>query len=271
MRIHAHLLLTTALSTTLVAAVPSAASAQDPAYDWSGFYVGSTIGVVQSDGPVDFNYPAGGGPPAGSGYGFDGNTLTLDGASRDTGLPTIFHLDARNAAVGIDMGYNVQFGQLVLGIEGDISAVNERSAGSGATPSGKTIVTATTSLDSLSSLRARAGISVDRLMFFATGGLAAGQTSLDTGLDYGPDGGKSASAHGSSAGLVTGVIGGAGIEYAATDKLSIKLEGLYFNLNSQTATAHGSGINGGPQTLQPYSATYSPSGFEVRAGLNVHF
>jgi len=98
-------------------------------------------------------------------------------------------------------------------------------------------------------------------MFFATGGLAVAQTSLDTGLDYGPDGGKSASVHGLSAGLVTGVIGGAGTENAATDKLSIKLEGLYFSLNSQTATAHGSGINGGPQTLQPNSARYSPSGF----------
>jgi len=36
---------------------------------------------------------------------------------------------------------------LMRAIEGDISAVNEKSAGSGATPSGKTIVTATTSLD----------------------------------------------------------------------------------------------------------------------------
>lgn len=262
----AQLLLATALSTPVVLAAPVAVLAQGPApFDWTGFYVGQTMGLVQSGGSVDIGYPAG--PPASGSFGFEGNTFVNSTGGLDPGLPTLFALSGRGSVVGIDAGYNKQMGQFVFGLEGDLSKFADGAAASasGTSTSGNTVVRVDGSVSSLLSARARAGVSIDRLMLFATAGFAAGQASVGTDLTYQDN----AKGTGSTNGIVIGAIGGVGAEYALTDKISIKAEGLYYRLGSLTATATGDGTS--DTISQPYTATYSPSGYIVRGGLNVHF
>src|SRR5205085_1356672 len=124
--------------------------------------------------------------------------------------------------------------------------------------------------------RVRAGVAVDKLLIFATAGVAAGQGALSTSFDY-RDTGKAftntASSNGSASGLLPGFVVGAGGEYAVNDKLSIKAEGMYYRLSGLTVTANGSGSTGlgTPATVQPYSATFTPSGAVFRLGANIRF
>lgn len=266
----AQLLVATALSSTMSLLVPGLAAAQDlKGFDWSGFYVGANVGVVRSTGTADLDYP--GGPPPGSGFGFSGNNLYRAGSLVDADLPKLFKLNSVGSIGGLDAGFNMQSGAFVFGLEGDLSAVDGTGASrTGTSTSGGTVVNVTTSLDALMTARARAGIAVDRLMFFATAGLAVGHSSLGTDLNY-SDLGKSVAEAGKSGGLVPGVVGGLGAEYALSDKVSVKTEALYYWLPGQSATATGSGIDGGPVPAQPYSVTNNQSGVLVRAGIDFHF
>ena len=268
------LLAATALSTTLGSLLPAAAYAQH-AFNWSGPYAGGSIGIAAAGGSTDLSYPAPGVSSLGTGFEFGGGGLLYDGlpGDGDAGpLPATFGLDTRGGLVVVNAGYNLQSGQFVYGIEGDYGLLNGASHRSGTTPSGDTTVTSDTSLSSLMSLRARAGIVADRLMFFATAGLAAGQTALDTNLTF--DNGKHhANAAGHASGLQPGFIAGGGLEFAATDHLTLKAQVLYYNLEPLSATATGSGFvdPASTSTLQPYAATYKPSGLLIETGINVKF
>jgi outer membrane immunogenic protein len=267
----APLLLATALSGTMTAFAPAHALAQDAAaFDWSGFYAGAVAGAATVTGGVNLLYPAPGAAVPATGYHFDGNAL-LGNSVDEIGLPTLFAIDNAGSVVGMDAGYNQQVGHFVFGLEGDLSHLTNRAHAAATSDSGLTTVTADASLDALLTLRARAGVAVDRLMFFATAGLAVGHTTLGTDLNY-SDMGKSAFAHGSALGLASGVVIGGGAEYAVNDNVSIKAEGLYYRLPGQTVTATGSGVNSGSVGFQPYAAkTDDPTGFMARVGINFHF
>jgi outer membrane immunogenic protein len=254
---------------------PAHVLAQDAtAFDWSGFYAGAVAGGLRTTGGVAMTYPAAGTQAPAGGYSFSGNSL-LGGTAAETGLPALFALNQAGSVVGVEAGYNRQIGHFVFGLEGDFTRLASPTHDAGTSDSGLTTVSIDTSLDALT-LRGRAGIAVDRLLFFATAGLAVGHTTLDTDLNY-ADGAKNAFAHGSAHGLVPGIVIGAGGEYAVNDNVSIKAEGLYYRFaGTTTATATGSGttISGGnpvPAGVQPYSATYDPEGFAARVGLNFHF
>ena len=252
--------------------VPGPAVAQDlRSFDWTGFYAGARVGVVQSAGRSVPTYPAGGAPLAGTGFGFSGGDLYFNGGLQDAGLPTLFTLNSDGSVGGVDLGYNVQGGPVVVGIEGDLaSLVGAEAAQTRASPSGQTNVGVTANIDALATARIRTGVAVDRLMFFATAGLAVGHTSLSSDLHY--DNGKSATASGATDGWSLGGVAGLGAEYALNNRISLNAEGLYYRLAPQTVTATGSGVSGGAATtLQPYSVTNSPSGLIVRGGINVHF
>lgn len=240
-------------------------------FDWSGFYLGGTMGVVVQTDTATVTYPDT--TPAGAtGFTFFGNDLYLDGLLQDTALPTAFKIDGNGPAVGVTAGYNLQNGTFVYGVEGDVSVLKTKFSSASATSgSGDTTVTVTSSLDSLASLRVRGGVTVDRLLLFATAGIAGGNSTLSTTFDY-ADSGKAAQGSGSTSGLIGGVIAGVGAEYAASDKVSFKFETLYYSLRGRTVTASGSGTDfGSPETLSPFTVTGNPSGLVLRAGANFHF
>jgi len=112
--------------------------------------------------------------------------------------------DGRGLLGGLQAGYNYDFGGFVLGVEGDIQLADIRyEAGGG-----------NIRIDSFGTLRARAGAAIDRFLPYVTGGLAYGHASYEFG-------GLSTSAGN------TGWTVGAGLEYAATDNISVKAEYLY--------------------------------------------
>jgi len=133
---------------------------------------------------------------------------------------------------GAQAGYNYQIGSFVVGLEGDIQYAdfghkNVFVPGIG--------FVGNTSSDWFGTVRARAGVAFDRALVYATGGFAF--------------------ADGNNGWTV-----GGGIEYAFTNNLSAKVEGLYVNLNNDSKHY---GILG-------YNHGHNEFGV-VRAGLNFRF
>ncbi|MGX1786906.1 outer membrane protein [Bosea sp. NPDC055332] len=115
--------------------------------------------------------------------------------------------------LGGQMGYNLQLGGLVTGLEADISM---NGLGKGAKRTGGT----SADMRYVSTLKARAGFAFDRFLVYGLGGVAYGSLKASDGL---------VSKEKSKVGYVVG----AGAEYGITDNLSAKLEYNYVSLGKQ--------------------------------------
>ncbi|WP_114943662.1 outer membrane protein [Microvirga calopogonii] len=104
---------------------------------------------------------------------------------------------------GAQAGYNYQIGSFVVGLEGDIQYAD--FGGNDVILADGTIADFNNS-DWFGTVRARAGVAFDRALIYATGGFAFADGA-------------------------TGWTVGGGIEYAITNNLSAKVEGLYVNLD----------------------------------------
>lgn len=195
--------------TAALALVASAAQAADlpgryapapvydamPAFTWTGFYVGANAGYGWSTGTSRYYDPAFG-YAGGSSGGFVG---------------------------GGQLGYNYQFGMFVLGAETDIqyAAVGNKGASYG------TVYYPGNSDGFFGTIRARAGVAFDRALVFATGGFAygdiGGNNSYDTLLGVRRDDSTNG-----------GWTLGGGVEYAVTNNITAKVEGLYVNLDTRS-------------------------------------
>ena len=122
------LLSATSLATTLLFLVPGAALAQGPVHNWSGPYLGASIGAVGGHSYLDFDYASGSGDPTSVIVPVLGPSLTVTG------------------------GYNFQNGAFVYGIEADGTLMSV----SGESKSG-TLYDVTSRLDSLLTLAWSAG------------------------------------------------------------------------------------------------------------------
>jgi outer membrane immunogenic protein len=127
-------------------------------YDWSGFYLGASIGGVWTH--VERNYPA----------------LPLVGFPVST-----FTTDASDTIYDIHAGVQTQWGWLVLGVEANYSAgFREMQSTTGPLPNppfagcgvGGCLVQ--NKITNLFTAGPRLGVAWDRLMVFGTGGYAAG-------------------------------------------------------------------------------------------------
>jgi len=138
---------------------------------------------------------------------------------------------------GAQVGYNHQVSPSgVLGLEADISgtAIDDKFGG------------VKFGVDYLGTIRARAGYSLDRTMFYLTGGLAYGQGDLSiAGL--------------SNTQFHWGWTLGGGVEAMVTPRVSARLEYLYVNLNKETYQS----------VLGPMSVGYNTN--LVRGGINYRF
>ena len=156
-----------------------------PLFTWTGFYAGIN-----------------------GGYGFGdskGSGKALAG-SPDGGL------------VGGTIGYNYQYQQLVVGLEGDADF-----AGIGNTQTSAGPLTAKSNLNSEFTIRGRAGYAINRALFFVTGGYAGGNlhsTVYDTPTNI----------YAANSNYLNGYAIGAGVEYAFMPNLSGKVEYLYTDL-----------------------------------------
>ncbi len=150
----------------LSTAIPVKAPAETRAYDWTGFYFGSNIGIAGGHSNWTVNDLAGGTPPVSGSFGLyrapDGFT---EGGSWFEGL---------------QVGYNYMLSnRMVLGVEADATApafqdLSGLSIGGISSFNSPTLGQATFGETVLSSgtVRARIGYAPGSWLFYATGGLA---------------------------------------------------------------------------------------------------
>jgi hemoglobin/transferrin/lactoferrin receptor protein len=199
------------------------ASIGAPGSDWTGFYVGGHLG-----------------------YGLAnerGVTTAADG--RPGGIPATESADLnfRNLTKGFQSGFNYQFSnRLVIGIEGDFSWTKFKNTqdaitteGAGLTAGGFLQAKTDYKFEWTASLRGRVGYAVDRVLVYATGGLAflketeiRTQYRSDSASANAPAGSWTQGAFKEQASATrSGWILGAGFEYALTNSWSLKGEYSY--------------------------------------------
>ncbi len=192
------------------------------AYDWTGIYVGVHVGGGYSDSSWTD-------PITGLGDGTFNNYGFLGGAQ---------------------VGGNVQFNRLVLGLEGDFSWTSLKA--SSADSIGEAI---STSVPWTSTVTGRVGAAFDRLLVYGKGGLALAQdqsTLTDLGGNLATD-----------TFLRTGWTAGAGLEYALDDNWSAKIEYDYLSFGSQSMSFS--------TPLETVGSSASLNVQEIKAGLNFRF
>lgn len=201
-----------------VSALTTPAEAQS-ARTWEGFYLGAHVGYGDMDADGTFN---------------PGSTVDLG------------DLDMSGVLGGAQLGYNYDTGSVVVGIEADLSFIYESDDAFAPTSTDN----ASGDLDLLASVRGRVGVPVDQardVLVYGTLGVAYRKAEVEVfdGIrgeidtlsqridfdDFGP------------------VFGG-GVEWAASDRVSLRLEGLYYAFNlfsdrekSITLSAAGSADN----------------------------
>jgi outer membrane immunogenic protein len=143
---------------------------------------------------------------------------------------------------GVYGGFNLQSGQVVYGIEGDLGASGVDAGGFNATTG--TGISADS--NAFGSLRGRVGLAYDPFLFFATGGVALANKELTSA------GATDENTH-------VGYTLGAGVEAEVTPNLTSRIEYRYSDFGAET---------------YDFGATSTSSGFDehsVRAGLALKF
>jgi opacity protein-like surface antigen/outer membrane protease len=224
-------------------AVPRVPAAAPLAYGWTGGYFGAQAGYSFGETTATFaSFPIVFGP-----FGPQATTRLRSGGV--TG--------------GAQWGYNYQTGKLILGSESDISWVDRRvsagAAGFGIRGAPFESVTIQ-KLDWLGTSRVRLGVTpFDRLLIYATGGVAYGHVTAGTSLSF-----PRVTYASEQSRLQVGWTAGAGAEYAVTNALSAKIEYLYYDLGGATVVGLPIPINPPFETHTHFSMT----GHLVRVGLN---
>ncbi|MCP8940102.1 porin family protein [Alsobacter sp. SYSU M60028] len=202
-----------------------------PMYNWTGFYVGANAGYAWGSGDLTFiNFPT---TELGSGMSLDNDGFTA----------------------GVQVGYNYQINQFVLGVEADANWVEGSDK---RTVLGPTLTAyGTSKVEWLSTIRARLGFAVNNFLIYGTGGFAFGQGKATLTIADA----EGTQWSGSQSGTRTGWTLGAGVEYAFTRNWTARVEYLYYDLGDKTFYA--------PQSTAAVKADFN--GNIIRAGVNYKF
>jgi outer membrane immunogenic protein len=229
-----------------------------PVFTWSGFYVGVNAGYGFGNNDEETNsyfLPFGsvvGTTPAGQTFAAaTSGTLTIN--NRDNN-------DRDGFVGGAQIGYNFQFGSFVAGVEADLQfadlggnnndnrffgtggfysfvPVGPGAVGLGAFGAPAPAVVTNNGnggIDWFGTVRARLGFAFDRVLVYGTGGFAfGGGGDSNNGYNFGFYGDNDDDTR-------VGYALGGGIEYAFTNNLTFKLEGLYVNLGD--SNNHNGGV-----------------------------
>jgi outer membrane immunogenic protein len=242
-------------------------------YNWTGFYIGGNVGYSWGRESTDGTLT---GTQNVSVFRTAGPTLVSSVDSATAGS-----LRGRANMDGIigggQIGYNWQSSQWLFGLEADFQGSDERASADVCTaagcPVGSSFFTANYKLDWFGTARGRVGfLATDRVLLYATGGLAYGHFSADAPflpLSWGS----------TRAGWTVG----AGAEAAIGGNWSVKLEYLYMDLgnvggNGASATTVTNALNTPNQGFNTVTTTTATSAFNtkftdniVRVGLNYRF
>lgn len=179
-------------------------------------------------------------------------------------------LDTDGVIAGGQIGYNVQMGGVVFGIEADISYTdmedNVRVTTTALNGNDRLNNDFRKELEYLGTVRGRFGFAFDRTLVYATAGLAYGEVHNSANF-FGPAGQLQFT--GSKSSTETGYVVGGGIEHAFTPNWTLKAEYLYYDLGDNTVGVNVVPGSGGGGT--GYDSRFENDGHIVRAGLNYKF
>lgn len=232
-------------------------------YNWSGFYAGLNAGV-----------------------GFGHASTSTDtvfspvGYFATTSVPAISAAGSQSSdkagfTGGIQIGYNWQMNNVVLGLEGDFGYLGLRASSSGGAvypccaPTAFT-VSSTAKTDWVATLRPRIGFASNNWLIYATGGLAIGEVKGDFNfVDTFATASESASISKTKVGWAVG----GGVEYGMMGPWSLKLEYLHVDLGSVSGTSGNLTAFNPPVAFPTNVFTHSVKITDdiVRVGLNYKF
>ena len=138
------------------------------------------------------------------------------------GWSTSQGLDAKGAFGGGQIGYNYQFGTFVIGLEGDVAGANISQTVNGITVFGVPFTSAFTN-DTLASVRGRAGVAYNTMLFYGTAGGGWAHNKISANIN-----GLTAS----SDAWQSGWTAGAGIEWSFAPNWTGKFEYLHYGLGN---------------------------------------
>ena len=235
----------TALAADLPApmSMPAMPAPAPTAYDWTGFYLGLHGGYAWGESDVELSEEVLG----------------------DIGETSI---DLEGWLAGVQGGFNYQMGHFVVGIEADASWSDiDGSSSEDGDIGGPVTYNSDLELEWLATVRLRGGFAIDRALIYGTGGVAFAQMNYD--YDITPVAGPPALISGDIEENMTGWTIGGGVEYAATQNFTVKLEYLYTDLgdfdDSTTIAA------GGPIPAGTYSIDGDVDFHTVKLGVNYKF
>lgn len=200
------------------------------AFDWNGAYAGIFAGTASSKGTAVLESFAG---PLMTNWDVPQGLVPRSIGNSKTGV-----------SGGLAVGYNVQAGSFVGGVEADVSfakldVINSFSrfdnAPGSPIPGVHTNTSYETRFGPIMTARLRAGFAFDRTMVYGTAGLATGKITNRTTLAIpelayrSPDW--------STAGYRAGIAYGVGVEHRITDRIGIKLEALALNFKDTSVRA----------------------------------
>ena len=205
-------------------------------YDWSGYYVGVF-----------------------GGYGYGNHNL--NNANGPAGFANYtLNYSSQGGLGGVEAGYQVQSGSIVVGVEGDYSWSDIKGNNNFASTDALGNASSDqTDLRWSGTLRARGGIAVDRLLLFFTGGWAYGDlrhtnTDTITGID-------------TFTNNRNGLTAGGGIAYAITNNVIGKIEYRYYDFGTYARAGGATGLTPNGQLPFKVANTYS----DVLLGVDFKF
>lgn len=179
---------------------------------WTGFYVGGNLGWARLEGEFHDH------------HGFYSSRRFFDDDEED------------GFTAGGQAGYNLQCGNVVLGVESDINwaGFDNDNRHFGVFPNGAVVpFHRDRSMDWFGTIRGRIGWANDHgFMVYATGGAA--YTQMDRGhrgfgIDFNPDGTWGTAFHDDSDDVQWGWTAGGGVEWLWSDSISFKAEALWID------------------------------------------
>jgi opacity protein-like surface antigen len=205
------------------------------AYNWTGLYGGASAGTTWAREPWYFT----------------------DASGRRIG--GFVDNDVAGTLLGTQVGYNLQIGTMVVGVEGDYGWTNAK--GGVACPNAF-LFTCGGETEQLASVAGRLGYAWGRALFYGKAGWAGGEVS--------PKGHQNTGGNPSffdplvtpinDSKWLNGYTYGAGMEFALTNYVSAKAEWMHYSLDRENYR-----VSNGPEF-----ADISADGNIVRIGVNVH-
>jgi outer membrane immunogenic protein len=222
--------ITAASAADMAVKAPPAAPPPYQVYSWTGFYVGLE---------------------AGGGWASSQSTVVtaLSATANNPPGTVLPSNDFSGALGGFYGGYNYQFNQFVVGIDGDWTWADlTAESSSAALLPPNDVAFGHHKIDWVATATGRVGYAVDKWLFFGKGGWAWAQFSSGT-TDQTPGGVPRA--FNTSQDTRDGWTAGGGLEYAVTPNIIFKLEGDYvkfntanFNINETIISGPNAGVVG---------------------------